>query len=863
MGLAAGSRVGVYEILAPIGAGGMGEVYRAHDPKLRRHVAIKILPSVFALDPERLARFEREAQAVAALSHPNILAIHDYGTDQGLAYAVMELLDGHSLRELIDAGPLPRWKAVSCGTQIAKGLEAAHARGIIHRDLKPENIFVSAAGHVKILDFGLAASRGAVPAHATHAETTDGGTRAGAVMGTAGYMSPEQVRGEAVDHRSDIFSFGCVVYETLCGKRAFQGESSIDTMHATLRSEPRDLSTLTDVSAPLARIVERCLEKAPEARFQSASDLVFALEALTAIPATTASRKAVTLGAAAAAVALVAAIAFILLRDGAVSPAPSAPPSTADGAAPRGIAVLPFENLGNAEQAYFAAGVTEEVTLQIAKISAIRVMSRAAVARFKDGTAELPTMARELGVGAVLTGSVRHAGDRVRVGVQLLAAPSGETIWSEQYDGDIKNVLDVQSNVALRVARALQASLAPEERARIQRPPTENAAAYELYLKSRPLNVAVPKQNAEGIELLERAIALDPSFALGYAALSRRYAFRGGLTGREDYVRAADTARKAVSIDPQLSRAHYALSNALAYLGQVDDSRLAMQRSIELDANSWNSLEDFSLLESNAGRLDQAMYWAKRAVPLAPNIAHSYYHLAIPLLILDDAAAERWLRAAATRFHVADPTGGQRIAIMLALLEFRRGQGDAAIARTRAAVAAQPDNAEGQVVLTELLVLNRSADADERLDRAMQQGADARSWWTTYTIRTLRAFTFVKAGRNDLARPLIDAALSAAREAIASGDRSYSPHYENAALLAMRGDRAAALDALERAEQAGFQDARLLQRDPLLAPLAAEPRFTAVVQRIERDVDEMRKRVDVSELDQFINDSAAAASTAR
>jgi serine/threonine-protein kinase len=862
MSLSPGSHVGAYEILAPLGAGGMGEVYRAHDPKLRRHVAIKILPSAFARDPERLARFEREAQAVAALSHPNILAIHDYGTEGGITYAVMELLDGHSLREMIDAAPLPRWKAMSCATQIAKGLEAAHARGIVHRDLKPENIFVSAAGHVKILDFGLAANRGVAPAEATHVETTDAATSAGAVMGTAGYMSPEQVRGDTVDHRSDIFAFGCVLYEMLSGRRAFQGESSIDTMHATLRSEPRDLGTLTEVTTPLARIVERCLEKAPDARFQSASDLVFALESLTQMPATVASRKMLTLGAALGAIVIVGVIAFVLLRDGTVSPAPPAPASAA-AAAPRGIAVLPFENLGNAEQGYFAAGVTEEVTLQIAKISAIRVMSRAAVARFKEGVAALPAMTRELGIGAVLTGSVRHAGDRVRVGVQLLAAPSGETMWSEQYDGDVKNVLDVQSNVALRVARALQASLAPEERARIERPPTENAEAYDLYLKSRPLNLAIQKQNEEGIDLLQRAVTLDPGFALGYASLSRRYVFRGNITGREDSVRALEAARKAVSLDPQLSRAHYGLALALASLGQFDDSRLAMQRSIELDANFWNAIEDFSFVEANAGRLDQAMYWAKRAVPLAPNIAHSYYHVAIPLLVLDDTAAERWLRAAAARFPVADPTGGQRMHIMLAVLEFRRGQARAAIERMRAAVAAQPDNSEGQVVLTELLVLAGSPEANERLDRAMQQGAGARSWWTTYTMRTMRAFMLITSGQGDRAQPLIDAALTASREAIAGGDRSYSPHYENAALLAMRGDRMTALDALERAEQAGFRDALLMQRDPLLASIAGEPRFAAVIQRIERDVEEMRKRVDFRELDQFISGSDGAVSTAR
>jgi serine/threonine protein kinase len=284
MNLAPGSYVGQYEILAPLGAGGMAEVYRARDPKLRRQVALKILPPAFAADPDRLARFEREAQSIAALSHPNILAIHDFGTDGRITYAVMELLDGRSLRDVIAAGPIPRWKVIECATQIAKGLEAAHQRGIVHRDLKPENVFVSAASHVTILDFGLAASRGA-PDGGTEADTVHGATHLAAVVGTPAYMSPEQVRGAAVDHRSDIFSFGCVLYEMLSRARAFEGATSVDIMQAILHSEPRDLATLSAAPESLMQIVARCLEKAPENRFQSAGDLAFSLGAAGATPA--------------------------------------------------------------------------------------------------------------------------------------------------------------------------------------------------------------------------------------------------------------------------------------------------------------------------------------------------------------------------------------------------------------------------------------------------------------------------------------------------------------------------------------------------------------------------------------------------
>src|SRR5450631_3196646 len=263
MTLSAGTRLGPYEILAPLGAGGMGEVYRARDSKLDRDVAVKVLPQSVAADPDTLARFEREAKAVAALSHPNILAIHDFGTHEGTAYAVMELLEGETLRGKLDAGPIPQKQAVDYALQVAKGLSAAHERGVLHRDLKPENLFVSKDGHVKILDFGLAKKVEAVtPEEQTSAPSGSGHTEAGTVMGTIGYMSPEQVRGLPVDHRSDIFSFGTILYELLTGKRAFKRETASDTMAAIMRDEPPELSgSGRDISPALDRIVRHCLEK--------------------------------------------------------------------------------------------------------------------------------------------------------------------------------------------------------------------------------------------------------------------------------------------------------------------------------------------------------------------------------------------------------------------------------------------------------------------------------------------------------------------------------------------------------------------------------------------------------------------------
>ena len=854
MALASGTRLGTYEVIATLGAGGMGEVYRAHHSTLRRDVAIKVLPEAVAADPERIARFEREARAVAALSHPNILAIHDFGNDHGVHYAVTELLEGQTLREALHGGPMPVPRAVAMATQIARGLDAAHTRGIVHRDLKPENLFVLGDGHLKILDFGLAKESARAGVDHDAGATVTAATDAGTVLGTAGYMSPEQVRGEPVDHRSDLFSLGCVLYEMLAGRRAFAGTSSIDTMHATLHADPPDVSTLATVPPSLARIVSRCLEKKPVDRFQSAADLRFALESTTdarSVPARVSSARPRV------SARLVIAIAIGILGVAAATyywrvERPSrTPPAAAAPQPARGIAVLPFENLGEAGQAYFAAGVTEEVTLHLAKIGALRVMSRRAVARFKDPAAQLAEMTRELKIGAILTGSVRHAGSQVRVGVQLLAAPSGETLWSEQYDRTVDNIFDVQSDIAIRVARALQASLAPDERARIERVPTANAEAYELYLKQRPLDPANPTKNAEGLALLQKAIALDQKFALAHVALAGRLVFRGHYADRADYMAALDSARTAVAIDPQLARAHYAVGQALSSAGRMDEARLSMQRAIELDSNYWSAMVDLGLLELQSGRIDQSIYWDKRALPLAPNIAHSYYHLGIPMVVVDPDAAERFLSDAARRFPMTDPSGGHRLPMLLATIDFNRGHAAAAVERLRPVEAANPGNAEITVLLNELAAYAGTADAAERLDGSLKTSAGARGWWAPYTPRTLRAHLFMRSGQPGRARPLVDAALAGVREAVANGDRSSGPLYEEAALQLMLGNRSAALELVEKSIDAGFVEPAFTRLDPLLTDVRNEPRFVAAVQRMERIVADMRSRIDLSDVDRL------------
>ena len=447
MTLPAGTRLGPYEILSPLGAGGMGEVYRARDKKLDRDVAIKVLPSHLSESPELQQRFEREAKAVAALSHPNILAIHDFGTYEGTAYAVMELLKGATLRERLDAETIPQKQALEYALQVAKGLAAAHDQGIVHRDLKPENLFVTKGGHVKILDFGLAKrveTVDTVETVNTAVETSppkagDGLTEPGAIMGTVGYMSPEQVRGLAVDQRSDIFSFGAILYELLSGKKAFKRDTAVDSMLAILKEEPPELSESgRNISPALDHVVKHCLEKDPDDRFHSAHDIAFAISEQSSSPSTSGVQLAApptgrrkVLIAVAAIVAFAAFGVFLLRRthrggDGGV----------------RRLAVLPFENQGSPEDDYFADGIADEIRGKLTSLPGLQVIARGSSTPYRKTTKTPKQVAEELEVGYLLNATVRWeksgGTSRVHVSPELIevsgsGAPAAK--WQQPFDG--------------------------------------------------------------------------------------------------------------------------------------------------------------------------------------------------------------------------------------------------------------------------------------------------------------------------------------------------------------------------------------------------------------------------------------------
>jgi len=841
-------------IEGPVGAGGMGEVYRAHDARLNRTVAIKIVPERVAADEDLRNRFDREVKVLAALSHPNIVAIFDVGTHEGTPYAAMELLDGTTLRDRIAGAPLPLRTAVDYAVHIGRGLAAAHDKGIVHRDLKPDNIFVTRDGQVKILDFGLASDR--VSGTAAASEVTRQYTERGMVLGTVGYLSPEQARGEAADARSDIFSFGCVLYEMVSGQRAFTGDSGIEILHAILKNHPPDLLTSgKDIPPALDRLITRCVEKAPASRFQTARDLVFSLENMLdaptpalshAVAAAPAKKPGWLLPAAAVlGVAIVGGGWWVYSQRKA--PGTTAAESTAT--APRLLAVLPFENITrDGKPGYFGAGMTEEVMGQLSKVNSLRVVSRAAVGKFKDIKTDLAAMTAELGISGVVTGSVREDGDHVRVNVELVDAQSGQQLWSEQYDRAGSDVFAMQSDIALKVADVLKASVTLDEQARLGRRPTSNLAAYELLTRARSGRAApgtTPMADIKSrIALAQQAIDLDPKFALAYAQVARFSVFLYSYGDHSVLERGLAAAKSAVAIDPNLAQAHHALGIMQMSAGNMRDAVESLKRATELGPSFSTAFSDLSVTLVNASRFDESLIYAKKGVQLEPNVLFSYYHVAAPLVYLDDdAQTERYLTAADARFP-----NRMRLQALLAVLDWRRGRTDAAVDRINKAVAASPRDPEGLIWQAELATLSGAPDGP-RLTQALQaESAEALGQLSSYSMKLLQAYNLQRAGQKAQASKLMDEILKANQTQIEAGSDQYMPFLQMAAVHALRGETAAAIDGLEQCYGAGLRDARFLQHDPVVASLRTEPRFTALVSRMEADVAAMRAKADYSGL---------------
>ena len=678
MPLKAGEMLGPYEIRSRIGAGGMGEIYNAFDTRLRRSVAVKIVGEALSSATDR-TRLEREAQAVAALSHPNILAVFDVGTRDGMFYIVTELLQGRTLRDELRNGPLPVARAVEYAREAAAALKSAHAKGIVHRDIKPENLFITSDGHLKVLDFGLARLV-PMPAEVT-AVHEPRLTAPDAVVGTVGYMSPEQVRGEAVDQPSDIFSLGCVLFETLSGRAPFLRNSQAATVAAILNDSP-DYAALSTVPPSVLAIVRRCLTKNASERYASAESL---LDDLSAAGRGAPSRRTDSVRTIAVTTVLViialTVLVFVVRRDGS---RPPAPPPALQQATPQlaTIAVLPFQHLGaDASQEYFSEGLTEDTTTEFGRISPDRlaVIARTSTMRYKTGPRDPRTVGRELGADYIVEGSVRRAGERVRVAAQLVRASDGTEIWAETYDRTVSDIFALQTELARDVANAVQIKVVPTRSTPREKVSPRTPEGRDAFLRGRyHLVLGTRDDLRKAVHNLSEAVAAEPDSPLAHTALAEALMTRATRDEwpRKVVPRARLHAEKALQLDGSIAEAHQVLGEILLqYDWNWSEAESELKKAIVLDPNLAAAYTEYATLLVCSGRTGEGLQHAARAAVLDP-VGTARGRNALFLLFVARQWNEMFVRA--QRALDLSPHDGYAYAIR-GLAHLGRGEQDAAL----------------------------------------------------------------------------------------------------------------------------------------------------------------------------------------
>jgi serine/threonine protein kinase len=635
-----GQRVGHYRIVEAIGCGGMGVVYKAEDSKLGRLVALKFLPSAVAGDSQTLERFRREARAASALNHSNVCTIHAIEEDEGRPFIVMELLNGQTLAARINGRPLATDRLVELSVQIADALQAAHEQGITHRDIKPGNIFVTERGQVKILDFGVARMM-ATPEPAgdvyhslalSAVDTTSPAlTRPGGIVGTVPYLSPEQLRGEQPDPRSDLFSFGTVLYEMATGKPAFGG-SQDTTVDAILNREPASPLLLNpDLPAELGRIIARALEKNRELRYQTATEIkadLLRIEKGSERRARHSAFRRWAMGATSA-IVLAAAIAAVLQT----ARERTAPDKAAQ--VVKSIAVLPLENLArDPNQEYFADGMTDELITNLSKVSSLRVIARSSVKEYKSRPRSIPDIARELKVDAVLEGTVLQSGDRVRIAATLIDASTQRNLWADSYEGSLSDVLGLQNRIARATIAGIRVKLAPPEVQRLARVQPVNSEAYLAYLRGMfHYQKGYAKEDGDAaIAEFERATALDPQYALAYARLAYAHAYVYGRfdSSPERAAKASVALQKSLSLDPSLAEAYVARGQVAGQiLGSPMESLIQdYQRAAALNPNLVEAHFHVGTVYLHMCLFDKALSEFKTVLELDPHSRRARYYIA-------------------------------------------------------------------------------------------------------------------------------------------------------------------------------------------------------------------------------------------